>query len=90
MIDRSIYFSNASFVFSPDTNSEFPDLSLVFDVQIIGSSGAMFALNSSLLLLYQKLQKDGRLTRVGVERVSLDKIPASLLSSVTTQQHQSR
>jgi len=53
-------------------------------LQIIGSSGAMFALNSSLLLLYKKLQKDGRLSRVAVERVSLDKIPASLLSSVTT------
>ena len=54
------------------------------DVQIIGSSGAMFALNSSLLLLYKNLQKDGRLSRVPVERVSLDKIPASLLSSLTT------
>jgi len=53
-------------------------------LQIIGSSGAMFALNSSLLLLYKNLQKDGRLSRVPVERVSLDKIPASLLSSLTT------
>ena len=54
------------------------------DIQIFGCSGVMFALNSSLLLLYRMLEKAGRLSRVTVERVSLDKIPASLLSRVTT------
>lgn len=40
----------------------------------------MFALNSSLLLLYKTLHQQGRLCRVWVEKVSRDKIPASLLS----------
>ena len=40
----------------------------------------MFALNSSLLLLYKMLEEQGKVVRVSVERVSLDKIPASLLS----------
>ena len=71
-------------LFSPPAHTVSSQTWVCLDVQIIGSSGAMFALNSSLLLLYKKLQMDGRLSRVAVERVSLDKIPASLLSSVTT------
>ena len=49
-------------------------------IQIFGCSGVMFALNSSLLLLYKMLEEQGKVVRVSVERVSLDKIPASLLS----------
>ena len=48
--------------------------------QIFGCSGVMFALNSSLLLLYKMLEEQGKVVRVSVERVSLDKVPASLLS----------
>ena len=43
----------------------------------------MFALNSSLLLLYKTLEQAGRLGVVRVERVSSDKIPAGLLSGFT-------
>ena len=49
--------------------------------QVFGWSGGMFALNSSLLLLYKLLHQQGKVGRVSVERVSLDKIPASLLSA---------
>ena len=49
-------------------------------LQIVSVSGTLFALNSSLLLLYRELARRGQVTRIRAERVSVDKIPATLLS----------
>ena len=51
----------------------------VFTFQIVSVSGSLFALNSSLLMVYKSLARRGGLTMVRAERVSPDKIPLSLL-----------